>query len=78
MYTENANRAHGQGMLDFAASTGDTFPAILPGRKQENITVIKENNAAPRKISGELLREVLTVPRVVCSITTGVRTAPVP
>ena len=40
------------------ASTGDTLPAILPGRAQDSSTVSRANAAAPRKIQGDRLMVV--------------------
>ena len=62
----------------FAASTGDTFAAILPGFLQDKKTVIMANTAEPIKISGELLIAAFVPIILVVSNAIGVKTAPMP
>ena len=40
------------------ASTGDTFPAMRPGRAQDSSTVSRAKTAAKRKIQGDMLMTV--------------------
>ena len=60
------------------ASTGETFAAIRPGRKQDSNTVNSANNADRRKISGETLSVVEERLKDILFMTTGVKTAPTP
>ena len=61
-----------------SASTGDTFPAIRPGREQESSTVTSENAAEPRNIHGEILMEVYTALKVELARVMGTAAAPTP
>ena len=57
------------------ASTGDTRAAIRPGLRQERRTVMSENTAEKRKISG-LIETVSCIP-FSCEMMSGTSCAPI-